>query len=408
MGGTTLGPVQHRPVTQTPAQPTQQTPQATAQPAEQPAAPLSPMSAATLANLQGVSSADIPPRVPFVGPAPNPARSAAVEQVTAAHAAYSSARAEVNRLNGHLEQALRVETALQDPAAAERFRSNFLSTHAAAYERERTTARQLADTLRAAEPHLRADGDLNQRMDAPASRDRTFAVQALETLAQSSEFAQAAQLAGQFAQGTPPLLSQQFAQGIGERAAVTGIHQDLATGHSRLDAISRASTLLSGAGLVSRTPALSALGNALSVGENLQAFMRTGDPASVSAAGFGVLGAGAATATMVGAGGPLTVGIAAVGAGGKFMSEQIANRNDYLRSTEAALQQTFGVSRAELDRAVDETYQQAIQDFANSSPEAQSAYRMGGGAWLDLAMRNAEVINGLQQRLLTERLAARP
>jgi hypothetical protein len=373
------------------------------------------MSAATLANLQGVSSADIPPRVPFVGPVPNPARSAAVEQVTAAHAAYSSARAEVNRLNGHLEQALRVETALQDPAAAERFRSNFLSTHAAAYERERTTARALADSIRAAEPHLRADGDLSRRMDVPADRDRMFTAQALGTLAQSSEFAQAAQLAGQFGQGTPPLLSQEFAQGIGERAAATGIHQDLATGHSPLDAISRASTLLSGAGLVSRTPALSALGNALSVNENLQAFMRTGDPASASAAGFGAvgaLGAGGSVAVALGFGNPLVAGIAVgasvVGAGGKFMSEQIANRNDYLRSTEAALQQTFGVSRAELDRAVDETYQQAIQDFANSSPEAQSAYRMGGGAWLDLAMRNAEVINGLQQRLLTERLAARP
>lgn len=408
MGGSTLGPVHNRPVTPPTTQPAQPTPPAVEQPAEQPSAPLSAMSAATLANLQGVSSADIPPRVPFVGPVSNPARSAAIEQVNGAHAAYSSARAEVNRLNGHLEQALRGELALQDPAAAERFRSNFLSSHAAAYERERTTALQLAGTIRAAEPHLRADGDLTQRMDAPALRDRMFTSQALTTLAQSSEFAQAAELAGRFGQGTPPLLPQQVAQGIGERAAATGIHRDLATGHSPLDAINRASTLLSGAGLLSRTPALSALGNALSVGENLQAFMRTGDPASISAAGFGFLGAGAATATAMGAGGPLTIGVAALGAGGKFMSEQIANRNDYLRSIEPALQQTFGVDRAGLARAVRETQQQAIESFAHSSPETLRAYQMGGGAWIDLATRNAEVINGLQQRLLTERLAARP
>ena len=197
--------------------------------------------------------------------------------------------------------------------------------------------------------------------------------------------------------------------GSNKRAAATGLHRDLASGQSLTASLTRASSVLGGAGLLSRTPALSALGNALSVSENMQQFMRTGDPASISAMGFGALGAGGAGyAAVTGAGGPLVIGIAAAAAGGRFLSEQIAHRNDYLRAADPVLQQAFGMSRDDWELMHDQTQQQALESFANTSPEHQHAYRMGGGAWHELVQKNIGTITATQQRLLSERLATRP
>lgn len=271
----------------------------------------------------------------------SPAATAAAERVTEARGRYEGAREEVSRLNGHLERALRTEPGLRDPATAERFRAAFQAEHADAYEAEGIAARELAATLREAEPLIRADGST-----VPNASNRIQILRGLDTLANSSEYAQAAELAGQYGAGADATLPLEHTQPIAERAALTGLREDLAGGVAGDEAVRRASGLLGAAGFASRTPALSAIGNAIGAGADISAFMRTGDPASLGAAGFGVLGA-AAAATAVVASGPIAIGagvVSGLALGGKFITRQIAGDNEYRAAVEAAVAQTHDLT----------------------------------------------------------------
>lgn len=317
------------------------------------------------------------------------ARTEAVGRVDAASRDYRTAREDVNRLNAHLERALR-EPALRDPAAAERFRAAFQEQHRDTFERERTTARALADSIRAAEPLLRTPpNDSMGMLDAPGLRDRMTVARGLDTLAQSSEFAQAATLAGQLRTGENPPLPPAVADGIADRAAITSVRADLAHGRSVTDAITRASTLVGGAGFAGRIPALSSLGNALAVGENVNEFIRTGDPARIGAAGFAALGAGAAGYAAIVGGGPYTIGAAVVAFAGKAIFEQVANRNDYRRDTDPAFQRAFGTSADQLEamqrQAMDQAYAE-LQALPPSPPPRDSLGRIDitwGQRWME-------------------------
>lgn len=280
---------------------------------------------------------------PITGPgaAPSAAATQAVERVTQARQRYDTARQEVDRLNGHLERALRTEPSLRDPAAAERFRQQYQTTHQAAYDAERTGARELADSIRAAEPAIRADG--NTLLNA---NQRIQIAQGLTTLAQSSEYRQAPQLAQQYGSGEPPPLNRDITNAIGERAALTGLREDLAAGKTPAEAVRNASTLLSVAGMASRLPALSAIGSTLGAGADYSEFLRTGDPASLNAARFGAVGAVAAGVALF-AGGPISVGAGLVAGGaaaGKFFFRQQAENNAYRGAVTDALAQTHGVT----------------------------------------------------------------
>ncbi len=337
------------------------------------------------------------------------ARAIAAGNVETAQSAYTEARATVNRLNGHLEQALRTNPALQDPAAAERFRSAFMETHRDAYAHEGEAARALADSIRAAQPLLTAvPNPLPGEMDAPALLDKMSVARGLDVLAQSSEYAQAAQIAGEMKAGADPALPPQVADEIADRAALTGLREDLANGSSVPEALTRASTLLGAAGFVGRVPALSSLGNALAVGENVSEFIRTGDPARIGAAGFAALGAGGAAWAAVVGGGPITIGVAAVAVTGKVIFEQIANHNDYRRDTDPAIERAFGVTRRDLDGFEDEAQAQALAEFAASSPELAAAQRIGGGVWTGAIMDNAAALEARIAEILSARMAALP
>lgn len=353
----------------------------------------------------------------FVDPTPVPvaltvpptieARSEAVAGVDVARRAYTSARTDVNRLNGHLEQGLRTNVALRDPASAERFRTAFMETHRDTFDREGSTARTLADSIRAAEPLLRGVANpIPTMFDAPATRDRMAVARGLDTLAQSSQFPQAAQLAGQLAAGPNAPLPPEVANGIADRAALTGVREDLARGSSIPDAMTRASTLLGGAGFVSRIPALSSVGNALAVGENAREFMRTGDPARIGAMGFSALGAGGAAWAAAVGGGPITLGVAAVAFTGKVLFEQVANHNDYRRDTDPAIARAFGVDRRDLRGVEREVQDQVIAELRAQSPANADAYRRSGGAWLQVGFDNAPWMQQRSAELMAQRMAA--
>lgn len=289
-----------------------------------------------------------PARSPVELHAPaGPAATAAAQKVTEASAVYETARSEVSRLNGHLERALLTEPSLRDPAAAARFRTEFEATHASVYGAEKAAAQALADALRTAQPLIRADGatisNLGNRLDV---------VEGLTTLAGSSEYRQAAELAGQYGQGHDPTFPAEDMADVAERAALTGLREDLSAGASAEDSIRTASGLLGAAGFGARVPALSAIGNAIGAGADLSDFMRTGDPASLGAAGFGALGT-AAAATAVFATGPIAIGAGVVGGvalGGKFITRQIAGDNAYDAAVQGPLAQSasLSVEQAEL------------------------------------------------------------
>lgn len=271
----------------------------------------------------------------------SPAVVEATAKVTTARTAYADARAEVSRLNSQLERALRTEPSLRDPEAAERFRSEFVAEHADVYEAERSTAQSLATALRDAEPAIRADG-----MTLGNAGPRLEILQGLETLAGSSEYRQAIELAGRYGRGHDATVPREETAAIAERAALTGLREDLAAGTDPQAAVRTAGGLLGAAGFASRTPALSAIGNAIGAGADLSAFMRTGDPASLGAAGFGALGSAAAV-TAVFASGPIAIGAGVVGAlslGGKFITRQIAGDNEYHAAIDAALARTHGLT----------------------------------------------------------------
>jgi len=272
---------------------------------------------------------------------PSPAANAAVAKVTDARASYETARADVSRLNGSLERALRTEPSLRDPDAAKRFRSEFVSAHADEYAAERTTAQALASALREAEPVIRADG-----MSLANAGNRHEVMRGLDTLANSSEYTQAAELAGRYSAGRDSTMPREDLGAIAERAALTGLREDLAMGVDGERAVRTASGLLGAAGFVRQTPALSAIGNAIGAGTDLLAFMRTGDPASLGAAGFGVLGT-AAAATAVVASGPIAVGagvVSGLALGGKFVTRQIAGDNEYHAAIDGPMAATHQLS----------------------------------------------------------------
>lgn len=394
---------------------TQTTEPAAPQPPAAAAVPLARASQRNLDNLSGASNGSFA-ALPAVSrqktsplermqatQAAATARAEAAGRVETASREYRSAREEVNRLNAHLERALRDEPSLRDPAAAERYRAAFETEHRDAFERERTTARALADSIRAAEPLLRTPpNDALGMLDAPGLRDRMTVARGLDTLAQSSEFAQAATLAGQLRTGENPPLPPAVADGIADRAAITSVRADLAHGRSITDAITRASTLVGAAGFTSRIPALSSLGNALAVGENVSEFVRTGDPARIGAAGFAALGAGAAGYAAIVGGGPYTIGAAVVAFAGKAIFEQIANRNDYRRDTDPVFQRAFGVSREAVDRLYREVQDQAygeLRALPESPPPRDELGRIDvtwGQRWME---RRAN-------ELMAERMAA--
>lgn len=272
----------------------------------------------------------------------SPAATAAVERVRSATKAYEWARAEVTRLNGHLETALRTEPSLKDPKSAERFRASFQETHRAAYEAERKAAKDLAESLRAAEDPIRRDG-----ARAPTLDNRLSVAEGLMALAGSSEYRQASKLAGQYAKGHDPALPREDMQSVAERAALTGLREDLSAGMNGEEAMRRAGTALGLAGIGLSTPALSAIGNAIGSGADLSAFMRTGDAASLGAAGFGVLGSAGAVAAIFG-GGPISVGAAGIGLLGKTVLRGNAASNEYHAAIDQSLATTHGLS---LDQA---------------------------------------------------------
>ena len=271
----------------------------------------------------------------------SPAATEAVTKVIDASTNYVAAREEVARLNGSLERALRTEPSLRDPDAAERFRTEFQTEHAEAYAAERASAQALASALREAEPHIRADG-----MSQANVGNRLGVLGGLETLATSSEYKQAAELAGRYGRGRDAAMPREELAGIAERASLTGLREDLAAGLDGEQAVRNAGGLLGAAGFASRTPALSAIGNAIGAGADLSAFMRTGDPASLGAAGFGALGA-AAGVTAVVASGPIAVGagvVSALALGGKFITRQMAGDNEYHAAIDGPLAQTHRLS----------------------------------------------------------------
>lgn len=282
------------------------------------------------------------PRAPVaLGPVASAAATEAADKVVAACTNYTAAREEVARLNGQLERALRTEPSLRDPEAAERFRTEFVSEHADVYEAERTAARELATALREGEPHLRADGITQGNVG-----NRMAMLAGLDTLASSSEYAQAIELAGQYGRGRDAPLPREETQGVAERAALTGLREDLSAGIDAEQAVRTAGGLLGAAGFARSTPALSAIGNAIGAGADLSAFMRTGDPASLGAAGFGALGT-AAAATAIFASGPIAIGAGVVSAAslaGKFITRQIAGDNEYRAAIGEALAKTHGLT----------------------------------------------------------------
>lgn len=277
---------------------------------------------------------------------PRPAATAAAERVSAATEVYEAAREEVSRLNGELERALTSEPALRDSAAAERFCEAFREAHADTYAKEAEAARALAESLRAAAPELRADGRRLQAAENMANVEL-----GLKALAGSSEYRQIAELTRLYGQGADPVFTRDELGPIAERAALTGLREDLSAGRSPQDALRTAGGFLGAAGFASRTPALSAIGNAIGAGADLSDFMRTGDPASLGAAGFGALGTAAAVTAMV-ASGPIAVGAGVVGAaalGGKFITRRIAGDNAYHAAVDGPLAAALSVSPVELE-----------------------------------------------------------
>ncbi|MER2561183.1 MAG: hypothetical protein ABTQ32_10705 [Myxococcaceae bacterium] len=273
-----------------------------------------------------------------LGTVASAAATEAADKVAAACTNYTAAREEVARLNGQLERALRTEPSLRDPEAAERFRTEFISEHADVYEAERTAARELATALREGEPHLRADGITQGNVG-----NRMAMLAGLDTLASSSEYAQAIELAGQYGRGRDAPLPREETQGVAERAALTGLREDLSAGIDAEQAVRTVGGLLGAAGFARSTPALSAIGNAIGAGADLSAFMRTGDPASLGAAGFGALGTAAAVAAVFGAG-PITIGAGLVALSGRFITRQIAGDNEYRAAIGEALAKTHGLT----------------------------------------------------------------
>lgn len=274
----------------------------------------------------------------------SPAATEAVTKVIDASATYLTARKEVARLNGSLEHALLTEPSLRDPEAAERFRTEFLTEHAEVYEAERSSAQALASALREAEPHIRADG-----MSAGNAGNRLGVLAGLEILATSSEYKQAAELAGRYGRGQDAAMPREELVGVAERASLTGLREDLAAGVDAEQAVRNAGGLLGAWGFARSVPALTAVGNAIGAGADLSAFMRTGDPASLGAAGFGALGTAAAVTALV-ASGPISVGAAFVGAlslGGKLVTRQIAGDNEYHAAIDGPLARTHGLSAAQ-------------------------------------------------------------
>lgn len=304
---------------------------------------------------------------------PSPAATEAAERVGEARSTYDASRTEVDRLNGQLERALRTEPALRDPATAERFAETFREEHRDVYEAEKTAARDLATALRDAEPLIRADG-----MTLGNVRNRVQILDGLSALASSSEYGQAAELAGRYGAGADATIPTEHTQPIAERAALTGLREDLSMGVAPEEAVRQASALLGAAGFVSRTPALSAIGNAIGSGADISDFMRTGDPASLGAAGFGVLGA-AAGVTAVVASGPIAVGagvVSAVALGGKFVFRQIAGDNEYRDAVRGAMARTHDLTLDQTD-ALMGTDSRWLADSGLSSDELGALARTG-------------------------------
>lgn len=283
-----------------------------------------------------------PPRDPMaLGAVASPAATEAATKVIEASTSYLAAREEVARLNGSLERALLTEPSLRDPEAAERFRTEFQTEHAEVYEAERASAQALASALREAEPHIRADG-----MSVGNAGNRLGVLAGLEILASSSEYAQAAELAGRYGRGRDAAMPREELAGIAERASLTGLREDLAAGVDAEQAVRNAGGLLGAWGFARSTPALSAIGNAIGAGADLSTFMRTGDPASLGAAGFGALGTAAAVTALV-ASGPISVGagvVSALALGGKFVTRQIAGDNEYHAAIDGPLAETHQLS----------------------------------------------------------------
>ncbi len=365
-------------------------------------APVSRLSTRALENVAGKSSASFPSLPRIAGP--NPARDAAVDAVSHATTAYTSARNEVDRLNASLEQALRTTPGLRDPAAAERFRSTYLETHGEAYARERTAAQELATSIRAAEPHLRADGAIDPG-DAPALMARIEVARGVETLARSSEYEQAGQLAVEFSRGEDAPFPPAVAEGLVERSVMTGMQTRLASGEPLDDVMRYASLAVTAAGMVDKLPTLNALFGALSTQSNLAEFIRTGDPARAGAAGFAGLGT---IGSLLGIAGrissPLAIGITAVSFVGTSFFEATAGRNEYLRHVNPVLQQAFGVTDRQLSELARGAQQQVLEAFARTSPEHERAFRMGGGTWLHLVDQNRDAIAASIDAIVAERL----
>ncbi|MDP1916770.1 MAG: hypothetical protein Q8L14_11010 [Myxococcales bacterium] len=311
--------------------------------AEARAAERAAVAAEARARTETRSTFEAPPARDMValGAVASPAATEAATKVIEASTTYLSAREEVARLNGSLERALRTEPSLQNPEAAERFRTEFLTEHADVYAAERSSAQALASALREAEPHIRADG-----MSVGNAGNRLGVLAGLEILASSSEYAQAAELAGRYGRGRDAAMPREELAGIAERASLTGLREDLAAGVNAEQAVRNAGGLLGAWGFARSTPALSAIGNAIGAGADLSAFMRTGDPASLGAAGFGALGTAAAVTALV-ASGPIAVGagvVSGLALGGKFITRQIAGDNEYHAAIDGPMAETHGLS----------------------------------------------------------------
>ncbi len=374
--------------------------------ARQPEVPAPPQvsrfSTRALENVAGGNSESFSSLPRIAGP--NPARAEAVDAVGHAERAYTAARGEVDRLNASLEQALRTAPGLRDPEAAERFRAAYMETHADAYARERSAAQELAASIRAAEPILRADGPINPD-DASGMLDRMEVARAVETLARSSEYEQAGQIAADFGRGADAPFPPMVSEGLVERSVMTGMQTRLAEGVPLDEGMKYASLAVTAAGMVDKLPMLNALFGALSTKSNLEEFIRTGDPARAGAAGFAGLGTIASVLGIAGRiSSPLAIGITAVSFVGTSIFEAAASRNDYLRHVNPALEAAFGVTERELRDLGRDAQQQALEDFARTSPEHERAFRMGGGTWLALVEQNREQLAASIDRIVADQL----
>lgn len=296
------------------------------------------------------SSFEVAPAAAPVSLSPSDA-AAGSRRISEARGEYRTARAEVDRLNGHLQAGLQTP-ALRDPSTAARFRDEFRAANAPAYEREAQTAQTLATAVREAGP------------GQPRPAVETLA--ALNTLSTSSEAGQATELAGRLASGANPVIPQGVAEIVARQAADAQLRSSLASGRTAEESANLVGSSLRTAGFASLASKIaptaelaarfaslgvaSAVGGAVTAGSDFSAFARTGDATSAVAGGLQLAGAAGAGLAVAGASAAVTIPLAVVGSGA-IVARTVAQQNEYLATVGPSLQRALNVD-AESARAI--------------------------------------------------------